>query len=205
MKKKKIKRLSGIKERVIYRDAYRRFATRENSVSEEYWRYREAVVKGKKKTVDLRIEALPYGHGEVNYYSSIQIPDTGKFAGRLSSSRALNKAIREIGVSRHDTHVMITMTAKTDHGRIVKRKMDFWHYNSRKLNERTIGEIINRMFYDYDDRPAYPVKIVKGWRKRESTKRETENRRQLYEVKFHIVTDHSETRKQAEKRKGKKK
>jgi hypothetical protein len=201
-RKPKISRLSGVKERVVYRDAYRRFTTRDKAVSEEYWKYREAVVKGKKKIQDLKIEALSYSEGETSWFPSIQVPQEGQRAGKISA--ALQKAIRGIPVSRHDSKIEITMTAKTYHGKIVKRKLSFYHYNSKKLADHTIGGIINNLFYEYGDRPAYPVKIVKGWRRRQTMKRETEKRRQLYDVTFNIKAE-VETRKQGAKKKRKKK
>ena len=191
-KKTKIPRLSGIKTRIVYRDSMRRFATRDNSVSEETWKYR---VDKKNKIHDLKIEALPYYYGEVSWYPSIKIPEKGQRSGKLSA--ALRKTLQEIGYTRYDTKMEITMEAKTYHGKKVTRKLTFYHYNTRKLEEHTIGGIINALFYEYGDRRAYSVKIVKGWRKRETTKKETEKRRQLYDVTFHIRTD-------AESRKAKK-
>ena len=185
-KKKHIPRISGVKERTVYRDSMRRFATKENRVSEETWKYREAIVKGKKKIVDLKIDALAYGYGETTWRPSIKIPETGKRAGKISA--ALNKTMREVGVDRGDTTIEITMTAKTYRGKIVKRKLTFSHYNTKNLPEHTVGGIINELFYKHGDRPSYDPKIVKGWRKRETTKKETQRRRQLYDVTFHVKT-----------------
>jgi len=198
MARKKITRLPGIKQKIVYRDSLGHFAKREDSASEETWSYREGIVKGKKKIVDLKVEALPFREENTEWYRSIKVPESGARAGRISS--ALKKTIRQIGISRHDSRIEITMTAKTYRGKIVKRKLSFYHYNSTKLEEHTIGGIINSLFYEHGDRPAYPVKIVKGWRKRESTKREAEKRRQLHDITFNIKTI-VETRKQGAKRK----
>jgi hypothetical protein len=202
MKKEKNPRLSGIKERVIYRDSMRRFATRENSVSEEYWKYREAIVKGKKKKVDIKIEALSYAEGETSWFPSIQIPEKGSRAGKLSA--VLGKTLKETYVLRTDSRISISMTAKTSRGKIIKRKLSFYHYNKKKLHEHTIGGIINELFYKHGDRPAYDIKIVKGWRGRQTTKKETLKRRQLHNVTFQIeATVESRKSKKAKARKKK--
>lgn len=199
MARKKVARLSGIKEVTKYRDAKGHFATRENSVSEEIWKYREGVVKGKRKIVDLRIEYLPHREGNVEHFGTIAIPEKGQRAGKISA--ALTKTLSKLGVDRHDTRIDITMTGRTKSGRIVKRKMSLYHYNSRKLVQHTIYGIMSEMFWKHGDRPAYPVKIVKGWRKRETTKKETMKRRELHDVTFTIKTEVGETRKQAAKKK----
>ncbi len=198
---KKIQRLSGIKERTVYRDSMRRFCSKENAVSEETWKYREGIVKGKRKIVDLKIDALPYSEGETSWFPSIAIPETGARAGKLNAKLA--SILKQSYVKRTDTRYNITMTAKTYHGKIVRRKLSIYHYNAKKLNEHTVGGIINQLFYEYGDRPAYPVKIVKGWRKRHVTRKETEGRRQLYDVTFHIEAT-VESRKAAKARKKKK-
>ena len=200
MKRKKIERSSGIKQKIVYRDAFGRFAKREDSASEETWSYRTSK-KTPSKILDLKIDALPFREENTEWYRSIKISDSGSRAGKISA--ALKKTIRQIGISRHDSRIEITMTAKTYHGKIVKRKLSFYHYNSIKLEEHTIGGIINNLFYEHGDRPAYPVNIVKGWRKRETTKKETMKRRQLYNVTFNIKTE-VETRKQGEMKKRRK-
>jgi hypothetical protein len=63
MARKKVSRLSGIKEKTVYRNSKGHFTTRENSVAEEIWRYREAIVNGRKKKVDVKINYLPYSKG----------------------------------------------------------------------------------------------------------------------------------------------
>lgn len=199
MARKKVARLSGIKETTKYRDDKGRFTTREKSVSEEIWKYREGVVKGKKKIVDLRIEYLPYRDGSVEHFGTIPIPEKGQRAGKISA--ALTKTLSKLGVDRHDTRIDITMTGKTKSGKIIKRKMSLYHYNSRKLVPHTVYGIMSELFWKHGDRPAYPVKIVKGWRKRETTKKETMKRRELHDVTFTIKTEVGETRKQAAKRK----
>jgi len=202
MARKKISRLSGIKETTVYRNSKGQFATREKSVSEEIWKYREGTVKGKKKIVDLKIEYLPYRKGTIEKFGSVSVPETGARAGKLSV--ALGKTLSKLGVDRHDTRIDISMTAKTKSGKIVRRKISLWHYNAKKLTDHTIFGILNELFYKHGDRPAYPVKIVKGsWRNRQTTKKETMGRRQLYDVTFNIKTDVEKTRKQAAKSKRK--
>jgi hypothetical protein len=197
--KKKTPRLSGIKSRVVYRNSLGHFAKREDSASEETWTYREAIVKGKRKIIDLKREALPFREENVSWFRSIQVPNTGRHAGKLSV--ALQSTIDAIPVSRHDTLIEVSMTAKTSKGKIVKRKLSFYHYNSHELNRHTVGGIIRQLFYDHGERPAYPVKIVK-WDtkvKRHVSRSATEKRRQLHDVTFNIKTT-VETRKQGAKR-----
>lgn len=193
MKKKKIPRLSGIKTRTIYRDSMRRFATRENSVSDETWTYRESIVKGKRKMMDLEVEAYEYSEGETSWFPSIKIPGTGRQAGKLlydtrsKKQSPLQVALNKLPVDQQDSLIEVSMTGKTSDGKIVKRKISFYHFNSEKIEENSVRWIMKELFYDYGDRPAYPIKIVRGaWRKRETTKKETMARRQLYDVTFHI-------------------
>ena len=212
MARKKIKRLPGIKTEVKFRDANRRFSTQKNSVSEEIWKYREAIVKGRKVKIDLQIEYLPYRQGHIEHFGTVSIPVDGPHAGKLiydaraKTKSPLEKVLGKLGVDRHDTRIDVSMTAKTKSGEIIKRKVSVWHYNSYKLKEQSIAGILYELFYRHGDRPAYPVKIVKGsWRNRQTTRKETTERRQLYDVKFNIVTDVEKTRKQARKTIAKKK
>jgi len=194
-------RQSGFKQKVVYRNSFGRFAKREDSASEETWTYR-VDKKKPSKILDLKIEALPFREENVSWFRSIQVPDTGRHAGKISV--ALQDTINAIPVSRHDTKIDVTMTAKTSKGKLVKRKLSFSHYNSKELNRHTIGGIIRQLFYDHGERPAYPTKIVK-WDtkiKRRESRSMTEKRRQLYDVTFNIKTT-VETRKQGAKRKQK--
>lgn len=197
-RRKKIPRKPGFKTKTIYRDSHGRFASRDNSVSEEQWKYR---VDQKNRIRDVKIEAQPFREENTEWFRSLKIPSEGKRAGKLSA--ALRKTLKQIGVDRADTKMEIVMTARTYHGKKVKRKISFHHYNSKKLTDHTIGGIIKGLFYEHGDRPAYPVKIVKGWRKREVTKKETERRRQLHDVSFTIktTTETRETKTRKRKRK----
>jgi len=198
--KKKISRISGIKSRTVYRDEKGRFTTRAGWVTEESWSYRAGIVKGKYKILDLKIESLKGGKDETSIFRSINVPDTGRHAGKLSV--ALDSVFKSIPVSRHHTTIEITMTAKTSSGKIVKRKLSTGHYNSRELNRHMVGEILNELFYAYGERPMYPVKLVK-WdtkQKRKTSRSATERRRQLHDVTFSFHT-RVETKKQSIKRK----
>jgi len=198
--KKKNPRVSGIKSRVVYRDEKGRFSTRKNWVTEEAWTYRAGIVKGQYKILDLKIESLKGGFGEDAIFRSIKVPDTGPHAGKLSV--ALKSVFKSIPVSRHDTTIEITMTAKTSKGKTVRRKLSTGHYNSHELNRHMVGEILNELFYAYGERPMYPVTIVK-WdtkSKRKTSRSATEKRRQLHDVTFSFKT-RVETKKQKIKRK----
>jgi hypothetical protein len=209
MARKRVARISGFKERTIWRDEKGHFSIKANRVSEEIWHYREMFVKGKKKRVDLKIEYLPYQPtGHITKFGSITLPSEGYHAGKLiydpesKNKSPLETVLSQIGVGRHDTRIDIAMTGKTKSGEIVRRKISIWHYNSHKLELHTIGGILNELFYKYGDRPAYPVRVVRGsWRNRQTTKKETMGRRQLYDVTFTIKTDSEKTRKQAAKKK----
>jgi hypothetical protein len=200
--KKKTPRISGIKTRTVNRDTKGRFSTRANRITEEEWTYRAGIVKGKYKILDLKIESLKGSTGEISFFRSHKVPETGRFAGKIS--HALESVFKSIPVSRHDTTIEITMTAKTSSGKTIKRKLSTGHYNSYELNRHMVGEIVNELFYAYGERPAYPVKIVK-WdtkSKRHVSKSATMKRRQLHNVIFNIQT-RVETKKQRIKRKGK--
>jgi len=197
MARKKIPRLSGVQTKTKYRGKGGRFSNRKDSVSEEIWTYREGIVNGKKQILDLKIKYLPYRKGHVEHFGSIPIPEEGSRAGKISA--ALTKTLSKLGVDRHDTRIDISMTARTANGKIIRRKLSLYHYNSHKLVSHTVVGIVQELFYKHGDRPAYPVKIVKGWRKRETSKKETMKRRQLYDVTFNIKTDVEKTRKQARK------
>jgi hypothetical protein len=207
MARKKVSRLSGIKEKTVYRNSKGHFTTRDKSTAEEIWRYREAIVNGKKKKVDVKINYLPYRKGNIERFGSISIPEEGLHAGKLiydarsKTKSPLETVLGKLGVDRHDTRIDISMTARTKSGAIVKRKLTLWHYNSNKLTAHTINGILHQLFYAHGDRPAYPVKVVKGsWRNRQTTKKETIGRRELYDVTFNIKTDVEKTRKQAKKK-----
>ena len=182
-RKIKIPRKSGIREKVVYRDSFGRFASRDMSASEEHWKYR---VGPKNQILDLKVEALPFREENTEWYRSLEVSQTGARAGKIGN--AIRDTIKQIPVARHDIRLEISMSARTYHGKRVKRKISFYHYNSKKLEEHTVRGILQAMFYEQGDRPAYPTKIVKGWRKRHVTKKETERRRQLYDVRFNIKT-----------------
>jgi len=195
-------RQSGFKTRTVYRDAFGHFAKRTDSASEETWTYR-VDAKHPSKILDLKIDALPFREENTTWFRSIQVPKAGPHTGKISV--ALQSTIDAIPVSRHNTNIEITMTAKTAKGKKIKRKLSFGHYNSRELNRHTVGGIIRGLFYDYGERPAYPVKIVK-WdtkKKRRESRSTTERRRQLYDITFNIKTT-VETKLQTEKRRKKK-
>jgi len=196
-------RQSGFRQKVVYRDSLGRFATSEDSASEESWTYR-VDKNNPSKILDLKLEALPFREGNVSWFRSINVPNTGRHAGKISV--ALKSIFKAIPISRHDTTIEITMTAKTSRGKLVKRKLSTGHYNSRELNRHMISEILNELFYVYDERPSYPVKIVK-WdtkSKRKVSRSATEKRRQLHDIKFNFKTI-VETKKQRIKRKNIKK
>lgn len=212
MPRKKVARSSEIKKRTVYRDSYNRFCTKENRVREEEWTYRTDKNKP-GKILDLKIDALPHYHGEVAWYPSLSIPSTGPQAGkfiydiRSKKKSPLQNALKGAETLRTDSRIEISMTAKTKAGKIIKRKLSFYHFGGKKLEENTVHWILQELFYNHGDRPAYPVKIVKGlWRNRLTTKKETTKRRQLYDVTLHIKTE-VETRFQGKmkKRRAKKK
>lgn len=194
-RKSKSPRKGGFETRTVYRDGRGRFVSRDISTSEETWTFRRDA-KNPSRLKDLKIEALPFGVEDAEFFRSIRIPNEGPRAGKISA--VLGKTLRRLGVSRYDTHIVITMTAKTPDGKTVKRKLDMYHYNSKKLEAHTIGAIMAQLFYEHGDRPIYPVKIVKGWRNRQDyhignkeyrvTKKATMQRRQLRDITFNIKT-----------------
>ena len=191
-------RQAGFKTRTVYRDAFGHFAKRTDSASEETWTYR-VDAKYPSKILDLKIDALPFREENTTWFRSIQVAKAGPHTGKISV--ALKETIDAIPVSRHDTNIQITMTARTSKGKRIKRKLSFYHYNSKELNRHTVGGIIRQLFYDHGERPACPVQIVK-WdtkKKRRESRSATERRRQLYDITFNIKTV-VETRKQGAKK-----